>query len=582
LSTNRQLNYEESIMNLDEVLDLLDEAIRGQKPLSLGRYGHLELAYLGWSHFPEWTNSMEPYSSYSGATVSVSRIGDDLTESLKTVDIVGFHTSWGAAWEDRKTAKLTSELLEHINFSPLRVCSAFITHEMIKSDRFWASLKNQKIALVGRRATEACPFFENNGIEITFTSELEGYEDIEKVFQELSDNKDWNIALISAGIPAKILAPRLAQQTNKVVIDFGHAMDKLIDGQNFNYEKILTKWKDTAAKNILVSIVMPVYNGERFLKEALDSALAQTYPNIEIIVVNDGSTDSTQAILDEIDDERVNVIHLEENQGGANALNTGIRQAKGSWIAIHDADDNSYPTKIEEQVKYLLEHPHLVGIGTLAECIPGREDISNDLLLRVAQGKNCDVSRAEIREKIFWGCPLFHSSVIFSKDVFCEIGGYDTEFKIAYDYDLWLKLLEKGEIEKVPKVLLQYRVYKESLSNKDGMATVNEIQVAASKAIQRRISTNKKKQPKIILIGPKPACKNFKRNINPYSRLNIYKLIYHDWKKQISRAVKKLKKGKADVIIVLDSDRKEKDLNRLERQGLKLNQQVFNIYNILT
>lgn len=574
-------NYEKDMLYLDDILDLIENAMQNQEPLSLGRYGHIEIAYLGCTYFPHWTYLYEPYSLYSGATAPISTIKDDLEISLRSTDIVGFHASWGKAWEDRETARMTSELVSLMEVKPKYVCSAFITHEMIKNDRFWKILENKRVVLIGRRSAEATDAFTLRGAKVTYTTLLEGYEEIEKVYYELSTREDWDVAFVSAGIPATILAPRLAKQTKKIVIDFGHALDELIDGESFDYPKLLSDWKQEVEKKIQVSIVMAVYNGEAFLKEAIDSALSQTYHNLEIIIVNDGSTDSTKMILGEINDNRVMVIHLDHNQGAANALNTGIMQAQGDWVAIQDADDNSYPERIDEQVKYLIEHPQLVGIGTLIECIPGGEGVSGGLLKGVTRNKNTYISREDIRSIIFWGSPLTHSAIMFSKAVYLEVGGYSTEFKIAYDYDLWLKLLEKGDIENVPKVLIQYRINKESLSNKDGFATVNEIQIASSRAISRLFKKGDTYQPKVIVIGPLKGCKNYKQYIAPISGLKVKKLIYEGWTKQALDAIRRLKTGKIDAIIVLDGYKKDKIIDFLKSKKLELNKQVFNIYNIL-
>lgn len=581
MAISNYYNYEDSMLCLDEVLDLIDKAVQNYKPLSIGRYGHGEIAYLGWSEFPTWKVGFDPHGYYAGATAPVSIIKADLLEALRTTDIVGFHASWGDVWEDRGAADLTKKLLQGFEFTPEQVCSAYITHEMIKCDRFWKSLENLRVVLVGRRAAEASKIFKNKGINVTYTTVLEGYQEIEKVYKDLSIRTEWDIALISAGIPATVLAPMLANNTNKVVIDFGHALDKLIEGESYDYIKILNNWKAQAAIQMLVSIVMAVYNGEKFLKDALDSVLSQTYSNIEIIVVNDGSIDGTMEILNAIDDNRLKVIHLEKNQGAANALNIGITHAMGTWIAIQDADDISYPTRIEEQVKYIAEHPELVGVGTLIDCIPGGTGISDALLRGVAKNKNLCVSREDIRNKIFWSCPLTHSSVMFSKAIFGEVGGYCTDFKIAYDYDLWLKILEKGEMENVSKVLLHYRINKNSLSNKDGIATINEVQIASSRAISRFLNKGKEYQPKVIVIGPLKGCKNYKRYIAPVSGLNVEDLIYDDWSRQVPKAIKKLKTGKIEAIILLDGYKSYKNLQYLKTNKIELNKKIINIYNIL-
>lgn len=580
MEINDQINYEKRLLNLEDVLMFIDDALQKGKPLSIGRYRHIEIAYIGWNLFPEWTILLEPYSAYSGATGSMTTIKNELEKALRRTDIVGPHASWGQAWEDKETAKLTGRLLHNLDFKPEKICSAFITHDMIKNMQFWTILKDRKIALVGRRAAEAAPLFIKGGFNVTYTRVLEGYAQIEEAYQDLA-SRDWDIALVAAGIPATILSPRLANHTNRVVIDFGHALDKFIDGENFNYEKILKDWKAGASRNYLVSMVMAVHNGGRFLEETLKHALYQSYSNLEIIIVNDGSSDSTKQILDRIRDDRVKVIHLEENQGAAKALNLGIREARGEWVAIQDADDNSYPTRIEEQVKYIQEHPQLVGVGTLIKCISGDADIPDSVYEGLTASRNNHKTRDEIRNIIYWGCPLTHSSVMFSKEVFWEVGGYDPQFKIAYDYDLWLKLLEKGEMEKVENVLLDYRIHKGSLSNKDGLATVNEIQIASSRAIYRAFHQKKGGLPKVIVIGPERACRNYKARISIKSGIKVEKLIYTNKSMKISSVAKKLKGGQVDAVVVLDHPKKEFIIQKLSQYGLQLNKHFFLLYNIL-
>ncbi len=328
-------------------------------------------------------------------------------------------------------------------------------------------------------------------------------------------------------------------------------------------------------------MVMAVHNGERFLKEALDHALAQTYPHLEIIIVNDGSTDSTKLILDQINDPRVRVIHLNKNQGAAHALNLGINESHGDWIAIQDADDNSYPTRIEEQVNYILQHPSLVGIGTLINCISGDADVPDEVYEGVKNFKNSYIKREEIRKVIYFSCPLTHSSVMFSKHVFKEVGGYDSTFKIAYDYDLWLKLLEKGDMELVPKVLLDYRMHRGSLSNSNEVLTIDEVQIASSSGIYRALVQEKQHQPKVMIIGPQKGCENYIANVAPKSGLQVVKMIYKNRSKQVPVAIHKLKKGEADAIIVLHDDKRQKILRKLQEGRLKLNKDVYALFNVL-
>lgn len=326
---------------------------------------------------------------------------------------------------------------------------------------------------------------------------------------------------------------------------------------------------------MLVSMVMAVHNGEKFLKDTLNYALAQTYSNLELIIVNDGSTDMTKQILDEIKDQRVKVIHLEQNRGAANALNLGIKEANGQWIAIQDADDNSYPTRIEEQVKYIQKHPQLVGVGTLVKCISGDAHVPDDVYKGWTISRNYHISRKDIRKIAFWCCPLTHSSVMFSKSVFWEVGGYDPSYEIAYDYDLWLKLLEKGEMEKVPKILIEYRIQMGSLSHKNGAAMIHEIQVAASRAIFRAIYREKQRQPNITVIGPQKGCENYATNIAALSGLNVGKVIFNNRIHQIPSVIRQLKAGETDALILLEDEKRKEIIRKLSGNRLKLNKHIF-------
>lgn len=581
MDTSKTYNYEDFMISLNSVLDLLETAIKSQRGLSLSRFGHAELAYIGSVDFPEWKYGIDPHSFYAGATASDKTLQQELRQALKASDIVGFHASWSHSPDDRDAARKTSILLKQLIIRPKHICDAYITHHMIESDRFWKLLKNRKVALVGRRAKEAYAAFKNKGIDVSYITTLEGYQEIDKVYNDLSGRQDWDIAIVAAGIPATILAPKLAEKSNKVVIDFGHALDMVIDGESFNYDKLLKDWKEASRKNMLVSIVMAVYNGELFIKEAIDSALSQTYKNIELIIVNDGSRDSTKRIIDSVKDKRTIAIHLEKNQGAANALNKGIEKAKGSWIAILDADDKFHPHKIEEQLEYASLHPDLIGIGTFIRCMPGEQEVSKDLLQGVARHKNSYAAREDIRKAMYWGSPLTHSAVMFKRDAFMEVGGYDTAYKIAYDYDLWIKLMEKGEIENIPKILTDYRVHLQSLSNKNGIATVNEIQTASSKGIYRLLCNKGKKQPNVVVIGPIKACKNYTENIAPSTNLSVKALNFREWQRKVSEAVKQIRLGRMDALIILDNKSTGRMIEKYAEKYLKLNENLFFIYNII-
>src|SRR5438270_1402157 len=129
----------------------------------------------------------------------------------------------------------------------------------------------------------------------------------------------------------------------------------------------------------LVSFIVPVFNGEKYLKESLDSVFAQTYHNWELIIINDGSTDCTEKIILKYDDNRIRYFLNAENKGIIFSLNKGLREASGSFIARLDADDIALPFRIEHQVKFLLENTDYVMCGSYFQTI----DSNSKLLKKV-------------------------------------------------------------------------------------------------------------------------------------------------------------------------------------------------------
>ncbi|MFJ7991934.1 GT-D fold domain-containing glycosyltransferase [Peribacillus frigoritolerans] len=141
-------------------------------------------------------------------------------------------------------AKQTRTVLEQLKFMPTKACCAWIMQSLLDEGTLWPWLSNKKVFLVGRRSKEAEIVFKERGIQITGCIGLNGYDELIRVQNELLSNQEWEIALISAGIPATILAPRIAKTTQKVAIDFGHALDKILDGEEYKLSDLVKKWND--------------------------------------------------------------------------------------------------------------------------------------------------------------------------------------------------------------------------------------------------------------------------------------------------------------------------------------------------
>lgn len=192
----------------------------------------------------------------------------------------------------------------------------------------------------------------------------------------------------------------------------------------------------------LVSILMPVYNAEKFLREAIESVLNQSYKNFELILINDGSTDNTQKIIDSYHDPRIKKFN-QDNMGVSRSLNRGIDLAKGEYIRRHDADDISRPNMLETQVNFLKENPSIDFVSTQIAFMSPNSKISK----KYRQPKNHYFGNDEHKlvkiEDFNPYSPIVHGTVLGPTKRFKEMNGYRTEFLTAEDNDLWLRIIEK-------------------------------------------------------------------------------------------------------------------------------------------
>ena len=210
----------------------------------------------------------------------------------------------------------------------------------------------------------------------------------------------------------------------------------------------------------MISVVMPVRDGERFLAGAMDSVLAQTYADLELIVVDDGSTDSTVDILGAYarDDDRVRVLRT-TGAGISDALNVGLRHARSPWVARMDADDISFPARLAVQFGAALRAPHIVLWGSYAIGV-------------TPEGRPVSVLRAgptttdEFRRLRTDGEPIqvLHPTALMRRDLALQVGGYDARFDGAEDLELWDRMLDHGEARVLPLALLAHRVHPNSAS----------------------------------------------------------------------------------------------------------------------
>ena len=203
-----------------------------------------------------------------------------------------------------------------------------------------------------------------------------------------------------------------------------------------------------------ISVVMPAFNAEDFIGAAITSILQQDYPDFELIVVDDGSTDETALIGEHFQkrDPRVSLLR-QKNAGQAAANNAAIGVAQGEFIARMDADDVSLSNRLTTQVRYLSENPDTVAVGSnMWLC---------DSAGRRLQKSHVPLTNAGIRRALFrYGSnPLNNPTVLFRRQAWLDVGGERTGLTLAHDLDLWLRMAGRGDIANLPDPLLEYRLH---------------------------------------------------------------------------------------------------------------------------
>lgn len=211
-------------------------------------------------------------------------------------------------------------------------------------------------------------------------------------------------------------------------------------------------------QNPKVTVLMPAYNAEKYIGTAIESILNQTYKDFEFIIVNDCSTDSTLDIIKKYakKDKRIRIISNKKNQKIAQTLNNGLKEAKGKYIARLDADDWSYPERLEKQVNFMEENPDVVlSSGNMEVC---------DGELNKKNISNYPLSDKNIRKVFLQYNPTVSPAMIWRRKVSEEIGGFSLN-TMSEDYMFFMDMSSKGEVANLKDVLIKYRVLNTSASS---------------------------------------------------------------------------------------------------------------------
>lgn len=233
----------------------------------------------------------------------------------------------------------------------------------------------------------------------------------------------------------------------------------------------------------LVSVLMPVRNGADYLRPAIESILAQTWTDFEFLILDDGSTDGTAAILADYQsrDDRIRCLS-HTARGVTPALNELARQARGELLARMDADDISEPQRLSKQVAALQQHPDCIVIGCQILFI--------DQEGAVLTQSHYPMPPSEIEHQLRTGVTaLPHPGTMIRREALARVGGYDESFEAAQDLDLWLRLMEFGELRNLPEVLLQYRIHPKAISAARRQQQIEAVQRAVHRAHRQQNHT---------------------------------------------------------------------------------------------
>ena len=198
-----------------------------------------------------------------------------------------------------------------------------------------------------------------------------------------------------------------------------------------------------------VSVLMPVYNGEAYLQEAIDSILKQEFTDFEFVIINDGSTDHTAEIIQSYDDPRIRYFENEQNIGLVGSLNSGLKLVQSPYIARMDADDISMPKRFANQVDFLDAHPKVGVLGSAVKVIDGDGNSSN--IRRFPENHEL------ITWSMFFDDPIAHPTVMMRRELLKRVRGYRADMLQAGDYDLWRRLSKVTRFSNLPNVLLFLR-----------------------------------------------------------------------------------------------------------------------------
>ena len=205
-----------------------------------------------------------------------------------------------------------------------------------------------------------------------------------------------------------------------------------------------------------ITVLMPAYNAGKYIGDAIESVLQQTFTDFELLIVNDGSTDNTTDVIQSFDDPRIVMIY-QDNKGVAQALNTGLKYARSPFIARFDADDVCHIERLQLQYEFMISNPDYSIIGSSADYM----DMDGTYLFTSTPPA---ISNEDIQQLEHSICPFIHSTVFYKKDIILKAGGYNEYAYTFEDHFLWVNILKDQKTCNFSKPLIKLRLNPESIT----------------------------------------------------------------------------------------------------------------------
>tara|TARA_R110000782_G_scaffold120864_2_gene211897 strand:- start:2570 stop:3475 length:906 start_codon:yes stop_codon:yes gene_type:complete len=241
-----------------------------------------------------------------------------------------------------------------------------------------------------------------------------------------------------------------------------------------------------------VTVLMSVLNGEDYLREAIDSILAQTFTDFEFLIIDNASTDGTAAIIASYGDARIRCIRNDSVLTLTQSLNKGLKAARGEYIARLDADDIAMTDRLQAQVSYLDTRPEVALVASAWTDFFGK-DISQQIPGPIPPSDHQELLAALAEDNV-----LAHSSLMFRRDAVCTVGGYPEEFAYAMEYALYFKLAAYHRLGSLPKALVAMRNHEGQVTNRAALRAEHLLE-------EYRIAAKATRSPALDAIGQRRA-----------------------------------------------------------------------------